>query len=129
MKSTSVAIVILLQLAVVGCCRPPTPPDAIIGMWECTNFKTVSHVADFKQCFGRFNTNGVCTSWLINDEGGRVEQPTFNYHFDGQTMWDDENTNTAWRISIHGDRMTMTTIRDPNPDNVGCTLKHRRVKE
>ena len=129
MKSTSVAIVILLQWALFGCRTVPTPPDAIIGTWECTNFKMVSHVADFKQCFGRFNTNGVWTSWLINDEGGRVEQPACRYHFDGQTIRDDENTNIAWRVSIRGDRMTIMISRDQNPDNVGCTLKYRRVKE
>ena len=128
MKSTIVTILLLFQLAVFGCHSQSSNAD-IIGTWECINFKKVSHVSHFKQCFIRFDPNGITTSWFINNAGDRVEQPPFRYHYDGQKMWGDKNTNTIWSILIHDDTMTITTVQDPNPDNVGFTLEHRRVRE
>lgn len=116
-----------LWLLAVGC--QTRTPASIVGTWECTNFKAVSHVSHFKQAIVRFGADGQCTSYFVNDAGERIDQPSYRYHFDGVNMWDDKDTNSVWRISIRGDRMNMTTVRDPYPDNVGFTLKHRRFKE
>lgn len=117
-----------LCLVATGC-QTQTGPTSIVGTWECTNFKAVSHVSQFKESIVKFGNDGLCTSHFVNDAGERIDQPSYRYHFDGVNMWNEQHTNTVWKVSIHGDRMDITTVRDPNQDNVGFTLKHRRLKE
>ncbi len=128
MNRIAFAWLVGLCLVATGC-QTQTGPASIVGTWECTNFKAVSHVSHFKQAIVTFGTNGLCTSYFVNDVGDRIDQPTIHYHFDGVNMWSDNDTNTLSMVSIRGDRMDITTVRDPNQDNVGFTLKHRRVKE
>jgi|SRR3989339_730763 len=128
MKQVSLAIAGAIFLAIIGCQNHPST-NSIEGTWEWTNFKLVDHVAHFKMAIVKFGSDGVCTSYFLNDEGDRIDQPTYRYHFDGVNMREDQDTNTICKVSIRGEEMEITFIRNSNQDNVGFTRKYKRLKE
>ena len=121
-------ITALAVAALLYGCQTGGQQGSVVGTWECLDVTNVYDGAVIKKCFVTFDSNGTASSRLVNSSGDDISEPKCRYHCDGNIMWFDDDTNNIRRISIRGDEMTMTIERSINPEDVGMTLKHRRVK-
>ena len=106
----------------IGCQKPH---QSLLGEWECINLSKMEHVSQFAKEVINFQPNGVITSYLIDHNGQKIQEPQESYRLNGDVLLIGDG-DTCYRFVVKNDVLSLSIIKSIAGTDVGKTVEFHR---